>query len=410
MTDATGRSFLSYRRSRDEEAALLIAAQHDHGIPTWQDVPDLAPVPTEDELRRILRDPFTANAVAFITPEVETSSVIRKVEIPLMIKRQEEGDGFFVLPVAAGGLDYEGAARVSDGHLTAATLREWNMQRIDAPKLSAEDAVRIARLVLVERVKALHRQLPPEAPVRLGLHTRGAPAIEAGVGLTLDWSARFTDKQADAAIWQNILLPALASVAAALKRHAPDRRGEAFGFPTMAAAVALGCAFLDPSGRPLTWRQSFPAGGPVQDWSLAAPREPSGFAARISGVNADGHDVAVLLSIADNVESLFAAYQRNLPPLRARVHVCRPNPAPHRLASPGEAADVASTLSEALRRVRHEYGEPRTIHLFLAAPVGVAVMVGQLLNTFGTVQTYDQVYGDDGTAYVPAARLTPMRG
>jgi hypothetical protein len=41
MTDATGRSFLSYRRTRVEEARLLIEAQHDVGIPTWQDLSDL---------------------------------------------------------------------------------------------------------------------------------------------------------------------------------------------------------------------------------------------------------------------------------------------------------------------------------------------------------------------------------
>ena len=57
MTDPTGRSFLSYKRSRRDEAALLIQAQHDHGIPTWQDVRDLVSVPTEDELRRVLADP-----------------------------------------------------------------------------------------------------------------------------------------------------------------------------------------------------------------------------------------------------------------------------------------------------------------------------------------------------------------
>ena len=49
MTDPTGRSFLSYRRVRKDEAALLIAAQHDHGIPTWQDIENLGTVPTEDE-------------------------------------------------------------------------------------------------------------------------------------------------------------------------------------------------------------------------------------------------------------------------------------------------------------------------------------------------------------------------
>ncbi len=66
MTDPTGRSFLSYRRSRRGEAALLIAAQHDLGIPTWQDVNNLDEVHTEEELRRVLRDPGTANAAVCI--------------------------------------------------------------------------------------------------------------------------------------------------------------------------------------------------------------------------------------------------------------------------------------------------------------------------------------------------------
>ena len=38
MTDPTGRSFLSYRRSRSEECARLIASQRERGIPTWRDV------------------------------------------------------------------------------------------------------------------------------------------------------------------------------------------------------------------------------------------------------------------------------------------------------------------------------------------------------------------------------------
>lgn len=119
MTDPTGRSFLSYRRARAAEAALLIEAQQDHGIPTWQDVRDLGPEPTEDGLRRILDDPSTANAVLLITPEVEKSAIIRNVEVPKIIKRAEAGNGFFVLPLAAGGLDYKGAAEAASNHLSA---------------------------------------------------------------------------------------------------------------------------------------------------------------------------------------------------------------------------------------------------------------------------------------------------
>src|SRR5260370_22060194 len=110
MTDPTGRSFLSYKRSRAAEAALLIQAQHDHGIPTWQDVANLGSVPTEDELRRVLAEATTASGVLFITPEVASSPIISQVEGPKISKRAEARGGFFVVPLAAGRLYYAGAA------------------------------------------------------------------------------------------------------------------------------------------------------------------------------------------------------------------------------------------------------------------------------------------------------------
>ena len=122
MTDPTGRCFLSYRRLRSDEAALLLAAQHDHGIPTWQDTQNLGSVPTEDEIRRTLADTSTASALLFITPEVEDSPIIRNVEIPKIIQRSEADDSFFVVPLAAGGLDYAKAADVSSNHLSAQNL------------------------------------------------------------------------------------------------------------------------------------------------------------------------------------------------------------------------------------------------------------------------------------------------
>src|SRR5262245_21914558 len=128
MTDATGRSFMSYRRARKEDAELLIAAQHDRGIPTWQDVNDLAVAPTEDEIRLVLQDRNIANGVLYLTPEVETSGIIRNVEIPCLLERASAGDNFFVVPLAAGGLDYANAAAVASNCLSAQHLADWNMQ------------------------------------------------------------------------------------------------------------------------------------------------------------------------------------------------------------------------------------------------------------------------------------------
>ena len=130
MTNPNGRSFLSYRRSRLHEAELLISAQHDVGVPTWQDVRDLENAPLDDELMRTLHDSNTANAVLWITPEIGTSDIVRRVEVPLILERARRDDGFFVKPVVAGSLDYRVAATLVDpapysNHSIAGTWIAW---------------------------------------------------------------------------------------------------------------------------------------------------------------------------------------------------------------------------------------------------------------------------------------------
>jgi hypothetical protein len=406
MTDTTGRSFLSYKRSRRDEAALLIQAQHDHGIPTWQDVHDLGSVPTEDELRRVLADPTTASAILFITPEVENSAVIREVEVPKIIQRAEPRDGFFVVPVAAGGLDFAKAAEATSNHLSAQNLADWNMHKVPASAISADHAAEIANRVLMQRIAAIHRQLPSGEPLRIGLYVRRPPAFAPGTALALDWSARFTEKEATPETWRDALLPALERIAKAIRQHAPGREVEAFGLPTLPAAAALGCAFLSTTGLRASWRQIAP-GRDDQIWALAQPKENSGFKAQIMSKEPGARDLAVLVSVADNTEPVFAAYQKNLPPLRALVHITRPGPYPHIIQTPGEATDVAHAVQDGMRTARREYGNIGTAHLFMAAPAGLAMLIGQLLNTFGAVQTYEHVTVDGSGQYRPAALLRP---
>jgi hypothetical protein len=406
MTNPTGRSFLSYKRSRRDEAALLIQAQHDHGIPTWQDVRDLGSVPTEDELRRVLDDPATASAILFITPEVENSVVIREVEVPKIVRRAERRDGFFVVPLAAGGLNFAKAAEVTSNHLSAQNLADWNMHKVSAAAIAADHATEIANRVLTQRIAAIHRHLPQGQPLRLGLFVRRPPPFDPGTALALDWSARFRDKEAAPATWRDTLLPAVERIAKAIRQYAPGREVEAFGLPTLPAAAALGCAFLATGGLRLAWRQIAP-GRADQVWSIAQPREDSGFAPQMMSKDPAARDIAVLVSVADNAELVFAACQKNLPPLRALVHIARPGAYPHIIQTPGQAADVALVVHDGMRTARRQYGNMGTAHLFMAAPAGLAVMIGQLLNTFGAVQTHEHVTVDGSGEYRPAALLRP---
>jgi hypothetical protein len=289
---------------------------------------------------------------------------------------------------------------------SAQNLADWNMHKVPDSTLTPVAAAEVAHRALIQRLQAIHRYLPKGDRLRVGLFARRAPSFEPGIALTLNWSPRFTEKEAAPGTWTNILLPALARVAEAISRHARGRAVEAFGIPTLPAAAAFGCAFLATTGLQASWKQ-VQVGHPDQIWSLAAPREPSGFTPRIVSRTPAARDLAVLVSVADDTEPVFAAYQKQLPPLRAVVHVRGPGSYPHRIPLAGQATDVALTVQDGMRAARREYGNIGTVHLFMAVPAGLAVLIGQLLNTFGTVQTYEQVSIDGSGCYKPAALLRP---
>src|SRR5262249_28745061 len=149
-----------------------------------------------------------------------------------------------------------------------------------AATITAGQAAEIANRALVQRIEAIHRHLPRGDALRIGFFVRRPPPVEPGTALALDWSARFAEKEATPETWRDTLLPALECITKAIRQHAPGRAVEAFGLPTLPAAAALGCAFLSTSGLQASWRQ-IALGREAQIWSLAKPKEDSGFKAQI---------------------------------------------------------------------------------------------------------------------------------
>jgi len=410
MTDPTGLSFLSYRRTRADEAKLLVEAQRDHGIPTWQDISDLPTTPTEPELRHVLNDLNTASGVLFITPEVKNSGMIQNVEAPLILDRHLRGDGFFALPVAAGGLAYPDLQGVLGRQLGIADIAGWNVHKPAVNPLNDGAAARIAELVLNQRLAAINRMLPVGDALKLEIATRAPLPKRVGSALAIDLTHRFAGRVATADAWDGYILPAFDRIVRGLQVHGGRRDVSCRGNVAIPAAVALGTAFLSLAGMRVTWMQdqgSF--GGEPNAWGLHVPRQRSGFQAQTHPQALDGDDIALLVSVTNDVTHDFTATARaaNLH-LRAVVSVAPivPDWTKRVKLGPGEASDVAHIAIEALRHAWSTYKVRGTVHLFLAVPVGVAFMLGQLLNTFGTVQTYEYFAGDS-EPYHPAARLTP---
>jgi hypothetical protein len=407
MTDATGRSFISYRRSRAAEAALLVAAQHDHGIPTWHDLKDLEEVPTGDALHEVLRDPFTASALLWITPDVKDSDVIRKIEVPHVLRRASNRDGFFLVPVCAGGTTYQTAADAVDQQLSADVLSDWNLPRVTCDPISAIDAAAVAARVLSRRVRAVHAQTAPSEPFKITIQTRVRPPIQPGTALTIDWCGRFAGREAASHAWQEHLLPALGEIVRTVQATDGNRPVVVSGLACLPAVVALGAAFLATGGRRISWNQYTPGRG-EQLWNLDAARESAGFTFRTAERDVSGNDLAVLVSVNDDVEPAFAQTPTStLPAFRAIARVSHPECPRFDITSGGLAVDIAMTVVEAIRDARRTHRPLSTIHLFMAVPTGLAMLIGQLLNTFGPVQTYEHISNDGVGVYVQAALLRP---
>jgi len=418
MTDPTGRSFFSYRQHRMDDAALLNTVQRELGIPTWQDVDDLDEEPMEEELKRVLADPETANAILWITPEVEASEMIRQVEAPAVLQRAREDDLFFVVPVAAGGLGYREAAKIVSGHLGAEDLSTWKILVLgdqdlaedgDRRVLTSRGAPRVAERVLHRRLAALHRSLEASAdPLRVRLHTYAAPGFEPGWTLSLDWHHHFSHRQAELGIWDSVLLPRLRTVRRAIDRQASGRPVELSGRCTNSAALALGRTF--PSLAPVrcTWRQWSPK-GPAQVWHQGAEREETGFRARASGSSLEADGLAVLFSLTEDVEPAFGRSKADLPAFRAILRI-GPPPADDgkfkdfKIETPGQAMDIVEIAVDAIRAARREY-PVSTIHLFPSIPGGIAFLLGQRLNTLGPIQTYEIREPDSIGKYRPEVLL-----
>jgi hypothetical protein len=149
-------------------------------------------------------------------------------------------------------------------------------------------------------------------------------------------------------------------------------------------------------------------GRPAELWDLDRDREASGFDTDIKAQCPGASDVALLLSVAADVKADFATAAATLPPLRAVVSVSPAigPPGSRTILTAGQALDVAQLTIDALRRARAQYQCLGAVHLFMAVPVGLAFIIGQLLNTLGAVHTYEHVPGHP-ISYELAAVLKP---
>ena len=94
--------------------------------------------------------------------------------------------------------------------------------------------------------------------------------------------------------------------------------------------------------------------------------------------NVGAEDLAVLVLVNVDVAAAVAA-TGDLPKCRKQTG--------SEIVSPSQAVGVANLVVDAARAARSQYQVTGSVHLFMAVPAGLAMLIGQLLNTLGNVRT-----------------------
>ena len=409
MTDVTGSMFISYRRSPgrpsgDAEAMLVRDALRDRGVPTWRDVDDLNPVPTEEDLNKVLCSEEIAGAIMLVSPEAEKSQMVRVVEAPAILDRFQERDGFFLKPVLIN-LDYDDADRVLGRPGAFQEVNRFDIDRVAKESLETEDAQRIAKAVLRQRVAAI-RLRQPEGPFYLGLYSRLSPSMK-GHTLCHDVTPYFQGREAGPGAYTKIEA-ALFDAATALAATGEKPRIAARGNAALPLGVLFGAVY-SPLVFDLVWKQIAP-GAPEEDWSIMCGVADFATTIRSTKGELNSEDVVLAVSINAKVDHAVAEYLTvtEFSP-RATISVGLADGPLQRgqMISPQQGLRIAYDAIDYARKLRDQLRMHRAnLHLFLACPLSLAVLIGQNLNTFGECVVYEH-FSDRTPSYAPVHRFKP---
>ncbi len=393
MTDPAGKVFISYRRSParpngDKEAALVCEALRRAGVPTWRDVDDLPHEPTEDALVDELDDPSLSGAILLVSPEVESSPIVTGVEATRIFRRVRAREGFWVLPVLIG-LDYDKAETVLGSAASPENLSNWNMHKIGRETIGSTEARSIAQIALKKRIQAIGTS--QVGPLSLGVFTRHSPTESFSLAhdFSADFDGRMVVNKGGYTSLENSLLDGATQALETLP--SPQLVGK--GVAPLPLGVLVGAIYSPKATFDLTWLQPFK--GQNQRWSLDLPAERIPVEPRNIKGDPSSEDLVLAIGISADIEHAVAQSLRELGiAFRALLH-CSPKSGSYTadlVLTPEQGIGFVWSAIRELRNLREDlFLKKANLHLFLACPLAMAVLLGQQLNTFSSCHLYEHI-------------------
>ncbi|KAB8145991.1 SAVED domain-containing protein [Chloroflexia bacterium SDU3-3] len=281
----------------------------------------------------------------------------------------------------------------------ARRLREFERQSAYTG-LSTEPHITLQIQDLKRELRLIDNQicecLPRDAR-RLALATYAGGLLADPLYTAFDWSGSFPEGRPAATTWTGGLWADLRG----LKQQC-DQRAQTKLAVHMKAHLSVGLAFGFLFSQQTTY-DLWIAAGQGQWWCTSSqPDADDRLVWDRQVLDPEQPDVSLEIWASSARNDAIDRWLVERPlPLRER-HCCALEPA--KVMGSAHAVAIALAIGTYIRsHLRVAQRTPRRIHLFMAAPIPLAVMIGRMLNACGPVQCYD--YDKlDGT-YVPACEL-----
>ncbi|MGH2378617.1 MAG: SAVED domain-containing protein [Candidatus Limnocylindria bacterium] len=383
MTPFTG--FLSYRRRPDITEVEAVERQiRLRGVRTWRDLNDNPPAADLEAIRKAIRQDTHAFVPYVTEPYLQhknSGDMVWELEVPEANKRARSS--YPVFPIFRSVAPAQLKERCLALGLEDFSERNGTFVPLGKPRDGEVSA---------ERVRAAHREVgrkllrlalmgaQHDGSMTLALRSFEMPTFPTDAALDLDWVGAL--HSATPEIWDADLVPALEDVATALasakvqtlRLHVQARLPLALAFGVKCPpASGFDVKIIDRDGREWSGRGEHSL-GPLGCEERRIDGDRSAAVLAISVVRDVGRDARALqdkVRAARLVHARYARADRNTDPLPvAAALACQVGDVARRLASDGVA----------------------NLHLVLACPVPLAVLIGQQLHAVGTIYSY---FSDD---------------
>jgi hypothetical protein len=263
-----------------------------------------------------------------------------------------------------------------------------------------QELVQIAGTIVEQTLERYRSHLvsATSSGLKLGLYTRNPGGQSEEPTLFVDWRAAFQPVPSPEQ-WQRQLLPALHDLRRSLGANAITQI-DLSANAALSSGLALGYAFRETTSTQFRIRQR-------DEWWLTAPCDPQ--AQPFGDIQpielSDAADISVELSIKQPRGKVSGDAQHYLAQNQIAVGLRLVLEWENNLRE-SDAQAMASQVRCLLQECRRRRPQTGTIHLFMAVPFALAVMIGWHLNTLTPIQTYERAEG--AHAYTPSCLLNQL--